>query len=355
MKKTFSKILLLLFVTSIISACAMGPKVVEKQKRFFWPPEPDVPRIEWIASYFGDTDVKEKTFVSEIVGTDVNVRLKRPVDVAGDGEGRFVVSDQVNMQAFFFDLNKRTVTLLGNEGGGDSGIRKPSGVSVDADGNFYVADTVTSKVYVVNSKNSVLRVFDFSDRMKSIAGICVDRTRKRLLMTDFKEKNVLIYTLDGEYVSTVNGNGYYTSPISVAVESDGTIVIADAYNVTVVRFSADGSKFISSFGQRGDTPGSFALIVGLAVDSEDHIYVTDAKLHNVSIFDKDGNSLMTIGGKHSVLSGNFGVGGFLIPQGIFIDKNDRIYVADSQNSRVQIFQYLNNRYLAEHPIEAPVR
>ena len=60
-----------------------------------------------------------------------------------------------------------------------------------------------------------------------------------------------------------------------------------------------------------------------------------------------------VGGQHSVGSGNIGRGGFQIPQGISIDKNDRIYVADSLNRRVQVLQYLSQRYLSEHPISQP--
>jgi DNA-binding beta-propeller fold protein YncE len=60
----------------------------------------------------------------------------------------------------------------------------------------------------------------------------------------------------------------------------------------------------------------------------------DSHFDNVQIFDRDGNLLLVFGG-----SGN-GKGEFTLPAGIYIDKLDRIYIADSYNRRIQIFQYV---------------
>lgn len=347
MKKNIPRVILLLLALTILTACAA--KVAQPSKRFFWPPEPDEPRVEWIATYFSDLDVKEKSFLSELVGDDSLIRFKRPMSVASDGEGRFVVSDQLLGQAFMFDLNTRTVAPLG-AGGEAAYFKLPTGVTVDGEGNFYVADTGTRKVYVVNSQNSILRVLDISEHVKSIAQMTVDRVNKTLVAADAKGAKLFLFSLTGELRSTVDGKkGDFNYPNAVAVLSDGSMVIADAFNAKVVHVSAAG-EYIKSIGRRGDTPGDLALVTSVAVDSEDHIYTTDGRNHNLTIFDKEGNTLLSIGGPHSVASGTIGRGGFQVPQGISIDKNDRIYVADSLNKRVQVLQYLNARYLREHPV-----
>lgn len=338
--------MLFLLLTTLLAACA--PKVVPVTKRFFWPTEPDEPRIEWIATYFSDLDIKERNFMSEIVGEDTSVRFQRPISVAGDGEGCFVVADQESGLVSMFNLNKRAVSPLGGSVSA-ADFRKPSGVAVDGDGNFYVADGATRKVFVVSGENVMLRVLDLSEHVKTIGAIAVDRVRGNLVVPDAKSAKVVYFSLTGEFRKTLEGKGYFSFPNAVAVASDGTLFIADSFNATVVRFSVEG-KYVSSIGKRGDSPGNLTLVTGVAVDSEDHIYTTDGRLHNVTIFDKEGNTLLVIGGQHSIGSGNIGRGGFQIPQGISIDKNDRIYVADSFNRRVQVFQYLNKRYLSEHPI-----
>jgi sugar lactone lactonase YvrE len=338
----------MLLVVTFLSACATAPNVVTIERRFFWPPEPDEPKVEWIATYFGDLDVKVKGLMSSIVGDDSSIQFGRPISVAGDGEGRFVVSDQELGQVFMFDLNKHAAYPLGGNNEATT-FTAPSGVAVDSEGNFYIADNATRKVIVANKSNVILRVMDFSDNAKSIGSLAIDRVRATLVVPDAKGSKLLLYSLAGKLLSTIEGKGYFTYPNAVAVASDGSIYIADSFNATVVHFSAEG-KFVSAIGKRGDSAGNLTLVTGVAIDSEDHIYATDGRLHNVTIFDKEGNTLLVVGAQHSVRSGNIGRGGFQIPQGISIDKNDRIYVADSLNRRVQVFQYLNKRYLSEHPL-----
>ena len=57
----------------------------------------------------------------------------------------------------------------------------------------------------------------------------------------------------------------------------------------------------------------------------------------VQIFERDGRFLLAVGGSGS------GPGSFWLPTGLHVDAEDRVYVADSYNSRVQIFQYLRRR------------
>ena len=70
------------------------------------------------------------------------------------------------------------------------------------------------------------------------------------------------------------------------------------------------------------------------MDSEGHIYVTDAAFNNFQIFDQEGRLLLWIGGAGRE------PGQFYIPSGLYVDKSDRIYVTDTFNRRIQVFQYL---------------
>jgi len=87
----------------------------------------------------------------------------------------------------------------------------------------------------------------------------------------------------------------------------------------------------------GHEPGTFSRPKGVAADSDGNIYVVDALFDNIQIFDESGRLLMAFG-EH----GN-GYGALWLPTGIYIDKNDIIYVSDSSNSRVQVFKYLKKK------------
>jgi DNA-binding beta-propeller fold protein YncE len=67
---------------------------------------------------------------------------------------------------------------------------------------------------------------------------------------------------------------------------------------------------------------------------EDHVYVIDAHFEAVQIFDSEGTLMLDFG------SEGRGPGEFWLPAGIFIDTHNRIWIADSYNRRVQVFDYL---------------
>jgi len=65
--------------------------------------------------------------------------------------------------------------------------------------------------------------------------------------------------------------------------------------------------------------------------------VLDNHFENVQVFNAEGQLLMALG------QGGPGRGEFSLPSGITIDEQDRIWLADSYNRRVQVFQYLSER------------
>jgi sugar lactone lactonase YvrE len=70
----------------------------------------------------------------------------------------------------------------------------------------------------------------------------------------------------------------------------------------------------------------------LAVDSDANIYVSNLGGAAVRVYDRVGHLLSSFG------SGGIQLGEFLAPTGLWIDGANRIYVADTDNRRVQVFQ-----------------
>ena len=121
-----------------------------------------------------------------------------------------------------------------------------------------------------------------------------------------------------------SGLDIFDSPTGVAVASNGDIYISEGHgeakpnNSRIMVFSKDG-KFIKTFGTLGSGDGQMRSPHALAFDSQDHLYVADRGNSRVVVFDKDGKFLAAWK--------QFGR-----PSGIAIDKNDMLYVADSQSS-----------------------
>jgi sugar lactone lactonase YvrE len=91
-------------------------------------------------------------------------------------------------------------------------------------------------------------------------------------------------------------------------------------NARIVKFTKDG-KFIKTWGKKGSGPGEIDIPHTLAMDSRGRLFVGDRQNNRIQIFDQDGNYLDQW---HQ----------FSRPSGVFIDKNDIIYVADSESESV---------------------
>jgi DNA-binding beta-propeller fold protein YncE len=164
----------------------------------------------------------------------------------------------------------------------------PHGIAVDRDGNVYVADADGR-----NGKGDV----------------------------------VVKFSPDGKVLMTLGHAGmpgdapdYFNRPSAVTVAPDGTIYVADGHggesNARIVKFAPDG-KFIAAWGKKGSGPGEFNEPHGIALDSAGRVFVADRANARIQVFDRDGKYLMewTQFGK---------------PSAVFIDRDDTIYVADSQ-------------------------
>jgi sugar lactone lactonase YvrE len=124
-----------------------------------------------------------------------------------------------------------------------------------------------------------------------------------------------------------NGLDIFDSPTGVAVASNGNIYISEGHgearpnNSRIMVFSKDG-QFIKTFATRGSGDGQLRSPHAIAFDSQDRLYVADRGNSRIVVFDRDGKFLSAWK--------QFGR-----PSGVAIDKNDMIYVIDSQSSNNQ--------------------
>ncbi len=135
--------------------------------------------------------------------------------------------------------------------------------------------------------------------------------------------------------SAGSANGEFSSPLGVAVNSIGRILVADTDNSRIQKFDTTG-EHIQSFGGQGSVNGQFIQPSGITVNSADKIIVADTSNHRIQIFDSAGNHLQSFG------SEGFSNGQFSNPTGIATDSTNRIIVADTSNHRIQIFDSTGN-------------
>ena len=145
--------------------------------------------------------------------------------------------------------------------------------------------------------------------------------------------------------SEFQGTGF-RNPMDMALAPDDVIYVvnrsyesrSDGTRINVFRLGEDGEEYITEFGSYGDGPGQFIWPISIAVDSDVNVYVADEWLNRINVYSQDGEFLREWGSKGS------GDGELNRPSGLAIAKDGTMFVVDSLNHRVQRFT-LNGEYL----------
>ena len=148
---------------------------------------------------------------------------------------------------------------------------------------------------------------------------------------DGKGHQVFKFSPDGKVLLTLgkagvagDGPDEFNAPSAVVVAPNGDIFVADGHggntNARIVKFNKDG-KFVKTWGKKGSGPGEIDIPHAIAMDSRGRLFLGDRQNNRIQIFDQDGNYLDQWSQ-------------FSRPSGVFIDKNDVIYVADSESESV---------------------
>ena len=150
--------------------------------------------------------------------------------------------------------------------------------------------------------------------------------------TPGKGHQVFKFSADGTLLLTLGKAGggrdsaYFYQPNDVLVAPNGNIFVAEGHsnaagaNARILKFDKTG-KLLTSWGVKGSGPGELAQPHALALDSRGRLFVGDRSNNRIQIFDQNGKVL----GEWSQFSR---------PSGIYIDKDDMIYVADSESGSV---------------------
>ncbi|HXS60277.1 MAG TPA: SBBP repeat-containing protein [Candidatus Sulfopaludibacter sp.] len=128
-----------------------------------------------------------------------------------------------------------------------------------------------------------------------------------------------------QWGSSGSGNGQFSNPSGIAIDSSNRVYVADSNNDRIQKFDNNGT-FIKQWGS-GDRQSIYPS--GIAIDSSGKVYVTDDYIGRIQKFDNNGTFIKQWGSSGS------GNGQFSNPHGIAIDSSGNVYVADSGNKRIQ--------------------
>ena len=212
----------------------------------------------------------------------------------------------------------------------------PYGVAVDSKGMVYVADQRVGAIFIFNTETRDCQMIrnGLEAHFGWINGLAIDDD-DRLFVSDGKMHRVLIFNAKHQVDSQITEG--LKDPVGLAIDTTNRFVyVVDTQQDQVIVYDADTLKLLRRIGTGGKnhfltTPGDFGAPQGVAVDQDGNVYVTDTMNNRVEIFDADGNFLSTFG------KAGDGPGYFARPKGIAVDSDGHIWVADQMQDRLQVF------------------
>jgi sugar lactone lactonase YvrE len=214
-----------------------------------------------------------------------------------------------------FDANGSVVASFG---GGM--LIFPHGIYVDRDGNVWVTDGQDDAPVPARGGGPPA----------GGAPAAAPAPRMGPLPGATKGNQVYKFSPDGKLLMTLGKAGgaaepdYFYQPNDIVVGPDRSIYVSEGHgsgNSRILKFSRDGQKVVQVIGKKGSGPGEFDQPHALAFDSQGRLFVGDRGNNRVQILDQNGKFIAEW--KQ-----------FSRPSGIYIDKNDTLYVADSESGSV---------------------
>jgi DNA-binding beta-propeller fold protein YncE len=222
------------------------------------------------------------------------------------------------------------------------GIEVPQGLTVDGEGNLYVVQSPSkenprSKISVFNAslkwtRDIYLEGFEEADSFIPHR-LAVDK-KGNLYVAGYYYPGILILNNKGQLIDIISPeeDGKKVKVNSVTLNKEGRIYIVSE-EVSRIYVYDENRKFLFKFGEKGGSTGKLSRPQAVGVDNRTgRIYVVDYMRHTISVYDRDGKYLTEFGGL------GWGEGWFQYPKDIAVDSSGRIFIADTFNNRIQVFQ-----------------
>jgi DNA-binding beta-propeller fold protein YncE len=215
-------------------------------------------------------------------------------------------------------------------------LGKPFGVVADSKGRIYVADLAQGAVFIFDlEKKDVQYIGDKPPFQFALPmGLAIDDT-DRLFVVDSRLHQVTAISPDGK-LENVFGQDKLERPIGAAVDNENRLLyVVDAKASRIAVFDADTCNFIRYVGKPSDPldpqEGTLSTPLDAAVDLDGNLYVTDTLNDRVQIFDADGEFINVFGKQGDA------PGSFMRAKGIAVDPDGHVYVTDAEFNNVQVF------------------
>lgn len=215
----------------------------------------------------------------------------------------------------------------------DERIVRPMSVVVDSKDRLIVADSAMKRVHVFDRKNSEYSAIRGSDQESLILplGLVVDGD-DRIYVADGERGKIYIFKPDGVFDKAYGAYSWLKRPTGLAIDrARKRLYVVDTPSHDIKVLDLTQGTLVQTIGRRGEAAGEFNFPTYVSTDLQGRLYVTDSLNARIQVFDAKGRFVSSFGKQGD------GSGDFNAAKGVAVDGEGHIYVADAGFDNVQIF------------------
>ena len=264
--------------------------------------------------------------------------LEEPASVAVGPGDEFYVVERFAHRVRVFDASGAELRRFGTLGSGAGQLLEPAGIAIAADGHVRVADTGHDRIAGYAATGEALAELRGGPSSGSVIRrpLGLDVLEGRTVVANERAANLALYAPaagDAELAFVGEGAGL-ERPVDVAFGADGSFYVADSARHEVVHLGPDGAVR-RAWGSFGSYPGQFVHPSGIDAFAG-RVYVADRENHRVQVFDEKGAQLYSWG--IHALKPHEGRGRIHYPNDVAIAPSGNFaVVCEGFENRVQVF------------------
>lgn len=302
-------------------------------------------------------------------GAAAACELSHPKEIVFDNSGNLFVADENNFRIRKMDATSGVISTFYNCGASNA----PAGIATDGDGNIFYANRPSNKIFKLSPTGTLTTYAGnggpafsgdggpaTSARINHPADVTIDADGNVYIADQYNHRirkvqagTQIISTFAGNGTAGFNGDGGAATaaslhlPTGVSTDNAGNVYIADNSNHRIRKVAVDGTittvagTGVAGFGGDGGPANTAALYnpTDVTTDGRGALYIADLNNNRIRKVDVDGN-ISTIAGNG--FTGYSGDGGSALdamlyfPSGITVNAAGNLYIADQLNHRIRM-------------------
>jgi sugar lactone lactonase YvrE len=255
--------------------------------------------------------------------------------------------------AFNLCFAQQVTTVAGSNYGYSDGnvmsamFNSTTGVCSDASGNLYVADESNNRIRKITTDGMVTTLAGSgligstngsgtSARFSAPHGLCVD-AEGNVYVAERVSNRIRKITPNGTVSTFATG---FQNPYGVCIDKNGILYVADTYNHKIKKITPQGvvTTFAGSTNAYQDgqgTSAAFSYPEGICVDAEGNVFVADYRNQRIRKITPNGYVSTVAGTRIGYQDGEGAIAQFNYPAGITVDSLGNLYVAEEYNHTIR--------------------